>query len=253
MSSSVEDEKHEALIEKCGMEGYGAYWVVAEKIAAQIRPECVSTSLTLSWRNWARHFRGTDIRSVKFILRTMADVGLIFLKIEEIGCTSASKNNRSTPDLQPIRSRSEYELVTVDMPNILKYADEYTRKLLTKSRQTTDKLRSDTGFPAVPALPAVPEEQDLKPIAPTPEKDNGSGSKPKAWANLISWNRDKGCFEGITPEIVEKWEKAYPAVDLNSQLNRADEWLKANPTKQKSNYYRFVINWLSRAQERGGR
>jgi hypothetical protein len=227
MSSSVEDEKHEALIEKCGMEGYGAYWVVAEKIAAQIRPECVSTSLTLSWRNWARHLR-TSTQKTQFLLRSMDEARLVLL----------TEINGS---------------VKVDMPNILKYADEYTRKLLTKSRQTPDKLPTNTGSPAVPALPAVPEEQDLKPIAPTPEKDNGSGSKPKAWVNLISWNRDKGCFEGITPEIVEKWEKAYPAVDLNSQLNRADEWLKANPTKQKSNYYRFVINWLSRAQERGGR
>ena len=80
-----------------------------------------------------------------------------------------------------------------------------------------------------------------------------SGSKPKPWVNLISWNREKGCFEGIAPEMFDKWGKAYPALDLNSQLNRADEWLKANPTKQKSNYYRFIVNWLSRAQERGGR
>ena len=93
--------------------------------------------------------------------------------------------------------------------------------------------------------------RELNTIAPTP--GNGSGSKPKGWANLISWNKEKGCFEGIAPEMFEKWEKAYPAVDLNSQLNRADEWLKANPTKQKSNYYRFIVNWLSRAQERGGR
>jgi hypothetical protein len=253
MTTSSDDEKHEALIEKCGMAGYGAYWVVVEKIAAQIRPECVSTSLTLSWRNWARHLRVDDVRTAKYLIKNIAEVGLILLEIREISPTSTLPGGQSGARHRSISHRSESELATIGVPNILKYGDEYTKRVGIKSRQTPDKLPTVSGSPALPALPAVPEEQDLKPIAPTPEKGNGSGSKPTAWVNLISWNRDKGCFEGITPEIVEKWEKAYPAVDLNSQLNRADEWLKANPTKQKKNYYRFVINWLARAQERGGR
>jgi Domain of unknown function (DUF4373) len=201
MSSSVEDEKHEALIEKCGMEGYGAYWVVAEKIAAQIRPECVSTSLTLSWRNWARHLRGMDVRSVKHIVRTMADVGLILLKIKEIGCTSASKNDRSTTDRKPIAGRSENELVTVDMPNILKYADEYTRKLLTKSRQTPDKLRSDTGFPAVPALP---EQQDLTAGAPLGGSEAPGGS-PKPTRSKSACQHHLGCSKRGTIKSNGRW------------------------------------------------
>jgi uncharacterized protein YdaU (DUF1376 family) len=143
-----------------------------------------------------------------------------------------------------------------------RFLEEQSRKgrLGGRPRKNPNESRGKAGGKAErkpnespPSPSPSPSLEGSTPFAPTPEKDNGSGSKPKAWANLISWNRDKGCFEGITPEIVEKWEKAYPAVDLNSQLNRADEWLKANPTKQKKNYYRFVINWLARAQERGGR
>lgn len=91
-----------------------------------------------------------------------------------------------------------------------------------------------------------------KPSAPTP--GNGAGSEPPiAWAKKITWNKDQGRFEGITPEIIADWKEAFPAVNLGVQLARADEWLKANPKKLKKNYYRFLVNWLGRSQERGGR
>jgi len=101
--------------------------------------------------------------------------------------------------------------------------------------------------------PLVQDQDQHLLIASPPEGNNGSGAKPTKWANLVSWNRTTGCFEGITEMMFDKWATSYPAVDINIQLNRADEWLKANPTKMKKNYYRFIVNWLSRAQERGGR
>jgi hypothetical protein len=133
MSSSVEDQKHEALIDRAGLAGYGAYWIIAEKIAGQIRPEQVTTFLSLKWRNWARHLH-VSTKSAQFLLRCMADARLILL-------------------------RQDGDLVTIGMPNILKYADEYSRRLGINSRQTPDKLPSDSGFPALPALPEV---QDLR-------------------------------------------------------------------------------------------
>lgn len=90
------------------------------------------------------------------------------------------------------------------------------------------------------------------PSASTP--DNGAGSTPKiAWAKAVTWNKAQGRFEGITPEIIVNWKEAFPAVNIGAQLSRADEWLKANPTKLKKNYYRFLVNWLGRSQERGGK
>lgn len=156
MSSSVEDEKHEALIDKCGLQGYGAYWIIAEKISSQIRPECVSTSLTLSWRNWARHLR-VSTKTAQFLIRSMNVARLIF--VTESG-----------------------DLVKVDMPNLLKYADEYTRKLLTKSRQTPEKLPTDPGFPAVPA---VPDKQDLRPVADAPTIPRQKSKAICQWIDCI--------------------------------------------------------------------
>lgn len=95
-------------------------------------------------------------------------------------------------------------------------------------------------------------EDVLRTFAPT---GKGSRSKPpaKKWDKLISWDRDKGKFIGISDDLLDTWEKAYPAVNIEAQLLRADEWLKANPSKRKSNYYRFIVNWMSRSQERGGK
>jgi hypothetical protein len=57
---------------------------------------------------------------------------------------------------------------------------------------------------------------------------------------------------GIEPEDIDRWKSVYPACDIPVELDRMIEWLLANPTKTKSNYRRFIVNWLSRTQDRGG-
>ena len=58
----------------------------------------------------------------------------------------------------------EGSMVRVDIPNLLKYADEYTRKLRTKSRLTPDKLPTVSVSQAVqavkPARKILLEDQD---------------------------------------------------------------------------------------------
>lgn len=53
--------------------------------------------------------------------------------------------------------------------------------------------------------------------------------------------------------LTDQWSKAYPAVDLHTELSKASVWLIANPKNQKSNYARFLSNWLSKAQDRAPR
>lgn len=56
------------------------------------------------------------------------------------------------------------------------------------------------------------------------------------------------------PDLLQsQWAKAYPAVDVASELAKAAVWLTANPKNQKSNYARFLSNWLSKAQDRAPR
>ena len=48
------------------------------------------------------------------------------------------------------------------------------------------------------------------------------------------------------------WADTYPAVDCDAELRRAAEWCLSGARGRKGNYRRFVVNWLGRAQERGG-
>lgn len=51
-----------------------------------------------------------------------------------------------------------------------------------------------------------------------------------------------------------EWREAYPAVDIRRELFKMKAWLDANPRKRKTKagILRFVVNWLSRAQDKGG-
>ena len=58
----------------------------------------------------------------------------------------------------------------------------------------------------------------------------------------------------IREAMVSEWEKLYPAVDVRQQLRTMAGWLDANPKRRKtaSGVKRFVNNWLSKDQDRGG-
>jgi hypothetical protein len=71
-------------------------------------------------------------------------------------------------------------------------------------------------------------------------------------ASLVTFDFGTGLFHGISDEQVVKWGDAYPALVIDTELNKASAWLQANPAKRKQNYHRFLVNWLGRAQERGG-
>jgi hypothetical protein len=84
------------------------------------------------------------------------------------------------------------------------------------------------------------------------ERDFKPRAKLAAAAN-IEFDLDSFEFTGITEKDRIAWANAYPACDVQSQLLRMVEWLKANPKKaHKSNWRRFICNWLSKCQDRGG-
>ena len=84
------------------------------------------------------------------------------------------------------------------------------------------------------------------PVGETPDKP--ATTKPPA----ISWTPEDG-WKNITDADRAEWLAAYPACDLDICLARMTAWLKANPTKaRKSNWRRFVTNWLARQQDKGG-
>lgn len=69
----------------------------------------------------------------------------------------------------------------------------------------------------------------------------------------IIFNENLNKFENITENHGELWSNAYPAVNLETELNAMCAWLKANPKNKKSNYERFITSWLKRSQDKARR
>lgn len=108
MSASADDEKISKLEDKAGLEGYGFYWRMLEIIARDMdgTSRC---HVTYSATKWGRQ---ANISTKKFLmlLRCCSDVGLMSF----------------------CRSGDEY---MIKIPNLLKYKDEYTKKVRTNSGQ----------------------------------------------------------------------------------------------------------------------
>ena len=78
------------------------------------------------------------------------------------------------------------------------------------------------------------------------------GPKKTNVKNSINFNFDTEKWEGIKTKDIEGWKEAYPADNVELELKAMKEWLLSNPTKKKSNYRKFITNWLKRQQDRGG-
>ena len=79
--------------------------------------------------------------------------------------------------------------------------------------------------------------------------ENGIDLATKKVARLKISLSEKGNLENINPEHFEKWQKAFPALNLKEQIAKAEAWLLANPKNKKSNYERFLVNWFNRNQD----
>jgi uncharacterized protein YdaU (DUF1376 family) len=77
-----------------------------------------------------------------------------------------------------------------------------------------------------------------------------NAEKRLARAAAIRYDPASITFQGITPKMLAAWSDAYPAVNVKTELAKAASWLHANPKNRKSQYTRFLVNWLSRAQDR---
>ena len=93
-------------------------------------------------------------------------------------------------------------------------------------------------------------QESLTPFVGTARR-RASTTKKSPVASQIKWTADTG-WAGIDDATRERWSTANPGIDVKFQLAQANLWLVGNPTRTKSNYFRFLTSWMLRAQERGG-
>lgn len=88
-------------------------------------------------------------------------------------------------------------------------------------------------------------------VCPEPKKNRSGPDKKISHQEYIAQTYEEA--KVLLADHYELWSGAYPGVNLEQEVNRAVAWLEANPQNRKKNIKRFLINWLSRAQDRGAR
>lgn len=60
---------------------------------------------------------------------------------------------------------------------------------------------------------------------------------------------------GVTQTEIDEWASAYPAVNVPQQLREMRVWSLANPAQRKTRrgFNAFVVRWLAKEQDKGGR
>jgi len=108
-----------------------------------------------------------------------------------------------------------------------------------------DKIRGEENIrEGIPSLALTGEPNTVSPSKPKKEK----------FIEQLRWVGGDKMWDGIKGSDYEKWQDAYPAVALDTELVKMDQWLQSNPTKAKKKQWRkFVTGWFNRAQEKGGR
>lgn len=103
-----------------------------------------------------------------------------------------------------------------------------------------------------PGVPSPSDTEDDNDTEDDTESDlaatrRDAASRPQA----PSWTPEAGWLN--TDAHRDRWRTTYPACDIDHCLRRMDDWLRANPAKaHKSNWARFISNWLSNEQDKGG-
>lgn len=131
MTASFNDEKLSLMVDELGMEGYGFWWRTLEIIAEKLgeNSESLETFCSFSAKKWGNFYGFSPKKFEKFVR--------IFEKFE-LFTVKFSENS-----------------ITIDIPNILKYKDEWFRRKCKNSGVTPE---------------AIPHEE-AKEVGETPHKE----------------------------------------------------------------------------------
>jgi len=196
--------------------------------------------------------------------------GLIFLRKNEsgefIGYSDHTMSELLGMDIKEYLFAKEkminFDKISVDKNNVIriinwkKYQSEYQRQ----KQYRDDSCQSYSKNCNSTSNKSNTLDKD-KEIDKERENTNGKTTNPTKKRNKLQKSRTDIDFnfgssfmrwEGITEKDKELWAKTYPACNIEIELLRMADWLMSNPDKRKKRYRRFITNWLSRQQDRGG-
>ena len=241
MTCSARDPKMAQLIAKHGAAGYGMYWMLLEAIAEQVDERGI-TDLTFPAKHWAKILGTYQGKHASIFLQSLADLSLISLTIDG-------------------------DLLRVDMPNILKYRDEWSKKKSRNSGATPEQLRSidpeadkevdkekegkktqskEKAKSARAGEEQVPYQEPPSAAGPA---DAGSGKEPEYEFTFALLD---GSTVGLIAKDLASWGKNYRAIDVRAELQAiADKTPEARGEKwTRKTWFQTLSAWLRATNKR---
>ena len=261
------DEKMSVLLNDCGLEGYGFFWLLCEIVAESIGKDSNNCSLTHPLPHWSRLLYSHHHRVSKYLG-----------KLQVIGlCRTSSDGGK----------------LTVTIPNLLKYRDEYSSRIGSSSGQNPERLPTKiekqnrdretdtdkTPLPYPPPEPPAAESQNgnhsTPPYPPPGEEEEAHNEKPARTPRAKRPKLEAAPATPLEQEIAETSErihsrhpairscgcgeiekmlrtivKSLPAEERIRKLHGIDEnhasWCESEQwTKDGGEYAKGLANWLA--------
>lgn len=163
LTAAQKDPRMTEILEEFGAEAYGVYWLLCEEIASTMEKHSLVTELVHSELRWAQMVYCSP-RKFRAICRRFAGIGLIEV-------TSQS-------DPRPIPGQLPNNRLTIGIPKLLKYRDEYSKKSGHLSGHAPDsRERERTQKEANASFTETEREKERPPYPP-------EGGNPLAHASL---------------------------------------------------------------------
>lgn len=70
----------------------------------------------------------------------------------------------------------------------------------------------------------------------------------RSLAPRFALDYETGEWHGITDDLIDRWQEAFPNIDLENELKHAALWLKGPPVRHRKALLRFMWNWFGRKE-----
>lgn len=174
--------------------------------------------------------RKTGIKGFGYALESIGwaievEGGVTLPRFQEHNGASAKERAQTAKRVATHKKRANAKVTDEPLPK----QEKGNGDSVTSALPREEKRRINTSAPSDPA------------DRPAPEKSAGKQQHVISFAD--------GQFSGLNG-FADVWRRAYPAISIDAEVSKAAAWLVANPKNRKSNYARFLTNWLARAQDK---
>lgn len=230
ISTSSQDEKLSKALDLLGIEGYGFWWRMLEVVAERLTTD--ETSVTLPVKTFANFFLISEKKFLNFV-ETFTQLELITSKVQVENKKYSAKNKIK-----------QQIFVTIDVPNILKYRDEWTKKQAKNSGVTPELLRNQSGV-----TPSPESETELR----INNISKGGDNIKNININISSPNpplTDNFSSEIIqeNQKVSQEEKKSVPPIDT---LEHSQEQKIEKPQRQPSGYFNQLRTVYNRYKNEG--